>query len=81
MTNDFIIQLVNMLPFEEHLRIVKESIEEYEFEPSDEKKESVYVAAMMLSLKASAEKNGAAGLSKSLNDITRAVNFFNTPKN
>jgi len=79
--DNFPVHLASMIPFEMHVNALKDAIKEYELIPSDENKELITTAAMLISLHIVAEKEGVDNMCENIDRIERANNFFKINEN
>lgn len=74
--------LAEMIPFEAHLKNIKNAIDDYLLIPSEEKKEEIEGFVIFLTMHlAAAKKGGADKLSSELNEIEKSHKFFKTNSN
>ena len=78
---NFAVELAASIPFESHLEALKEAIEEYLENPTDDLKHSVMMGAMLLSMKGITDDKSTEQVIEDLDNIERATNFFKLPKN
>ena len=81
MNRNFAVELANAIPFDTHLTTLKEAIEEYFENPTEEAKECVMMGVMLTAMKGVTDNKSVDEVIKDLNDIERANNFFKTTKN
>lgn len=79
--DNFPVKLAAMIPFEMHLKAMKDAIAEYELIPTEDNKEMIASVAMLISLQTVANREGVDEMCEELDQIEKAHNFFKINKN